>query len=210
MDQAYERELNVLFGEDPVTSAAPDLSPEQRLRLVLRLFESSGALPGRFGDKQVAKGLVHAVSSGHSDDLTYLTDSKLDEVLRLRVIAAMKLVFKDCFAPRCTPHLAHLDEKSPNPLNSTCYMWWEHTPLFGRPGIPEYKNIDAAAIDVMRDSLRIPSVAVQEASLHGLGHWVPEYPAVAIPIIDDYLANQNIARPELVTYAKRARAGMIN
>lgn len=210
MTDDFEARLQELFGDPHATRVFRERAPETRLETALRIFEAAGELPSRFGESRVAEGLVRLVNSGQSDDLTLLNDHKLNEVLRLRVIAAMKTVFKDCFLPRCTPQLLHLDEKEDNPLNGTCYMWWEHVPLFGAPEDPARKNIDAAAIDVMKDTLRMPSVAVQESALHGLGHWVLEYPAVVEPIIDDYLKNANIEREELRAYAKKARTGMIN
>jgi hypothetical protein len=210
MTDDFEARLQELFGDPHATHEFREREPETRLETALRIFEAAGNLPGRFGESRVAEGLVRLVNPGQSDDLTFLNDPKLNEVLRLRVIASMKTVFKDCFLPLCTPHLRHLEEEGGGPLNSVCYMWWEHVPLFGDPAKPERKNIDAAVLDVMKDTLRMPSVAVQESALHGLGHWVPEYPAVVEPIIDDYLKNANVEREELRVYAKKARTGMIN
>lgn len=217
-EMRYRQLLKTLFSPDvrsndyggmAFRSSAPPAGHE-RLETVLRVFNSTAEILREFGDERVAIGLQNLVSPNSSDELTFLNDGSVNEVLRLRVIAAMKVVFKDCFLPRCTPQLLHLEEKEGNPLNGTCYMWWEHVPLFGAPDDPARKNIDAAAIDVMKDTLRMPSVAVQESALHGLGHWVLEYPAVVEPIIDDYLKNANIEREELRAYAKKARTGMIN
>jgi hypothetical protein len=193
-----------------VLRGEPQLSEVERLKLVLRVFRDSGRLRGRFGDERMAIGLQNLVSSNSSEELTLLQDAAVDERLRLEVIAAMKTVFKECFLPRCTPHLLHLDEKGYNPLNTTCYMWWEHVPLFGEPGVPERRRVDDAAIEVMKETLELPSAAVQEAALHGLGHWAPEYRAEVERIIDGYLLRGDIPRPELIAYAKKARTGMIN
>ena len=46
-------------------------------------------------------------------------------------------------------------------------------------------------------------------ALHGLGHWGAHAQARAEALIDIYLAENRAARPELVNYARAARAGCI-
>jgi hypothetical protein len=61
---------------------------------------------------------------------------------------------------------------------------------------------------VLRRLLAIPHDACRESALHGLGHWAIYYPQVA-QMIDEFLRNTPHLRPELVTYAERARTGCI-
>jgi hypothetical protein len=61
----------------------------------------------------------------------------------------------------------------------------------------------------MADVLALDSVACQESALHGLGHWQAAYPHVVEATIDRFLAARPRARPELVAYARGARAGCV-
>ena|SRR5579871_6260669 len=132
---------------------------------------------------------------------------------RLRCIDAMAVLFKDCFAARCSPHLGHLDEPGANPLNDICYMWWDILPLHGLehhyPQRPDSAAIDRRILSVMAQGLSLNSDACLESSLHGLDHWRPYYGKEVKQIIDNFIKAKPRLRPELRTYALTARRGYV-
>jgi hypothetical protein len=91
-------------------------------------------------------------------------------------------------------------------------MFWDVTPLSGAwSGISKIERrayYDAIA-QVMEKCLSLRNVACVESGLHGLGHMVVDYPAVAEPILDRYLAKLEKIPAELRGYAQAARTGMI-
>lgn len=213
----YELWIGRLFGENVrrndyggiPTHQDRGASHEERLSLVIRLFSSISDVTQRFGDARIALGLQNLLSVDSSDELLLLIEKDIDEELRLRAAGSMERVFSDCFALRCSPHLLHLEEEGANPLNSICHMWWEYFPVGPAQNLASQRAIDVRIINVMKNCLFLPSAAVQESSLHGLGHWVQEYPNLIEPIIDGYIARKSAARPELLAYAKKARTGII-
>ena len=113
------------------------------------------------------------------------------------------------FAARCSPHLSHLDEGGASPINLACYMWWDIIPFGGSPNTPSGKLLNAAALSVMTETLKIESIACQESELHGLGHWHAAYPAEVGLIIDRFLSRRRELRPEPSTM-RRARVAAVS
>ncbi|HEU5330793.1 MAG TPA: hypothetical protein VFU78_22060, partial [Thermomicrobiales bacterium] len=74
---------------------------------------------------------------------------------------------------------------------------------------PARADLDAACLDVMRQTLALDNDACRENALHGLGHWLPYYPAPVEQIIADFLARTPTLRPELLAYARRAQRGAV-
>ena len=126
----------------------------------------------------------------------------------------MHTLFEKYFAARCSQHLSHLDkhtdEVNVNPLNVTCYMWWDFVAHHadspdGRIG----SDMDSEMLATMEKILRLSHEACSESVLHGLGHWQRHRPVEVAGIIDNFLANNPNIRPELRTYALNARAGHV-
>ncbi len=111
-------------------------------------------------------------------------------------------------AVRCLPHLSHLDEQPANPLNSACYMWWDILPIHGKPEELERAEFDAGVLCVLARLLSIPHDACRESALHGISEWQRYYPRVEAAA-DDFLARTPGLRPELVSYAHRAKVGKV-
>jgi hypothetical protein len=128
---------------------------------------------------------------------------------RVRCLRSFVTVFRDVLAPRCTPHLSHLDEPGAAALNAACYMWWDILPFAARPDEASGHVLGAAALDAMAEMLALDAIACQESALHGLGHWRHRWPAEVTRIVDAFLRRNPTARPELVAYAKAARAGCV-
>jgi len=186
-----------------------DPRPEQAVAYLTRLFESPEPLVEEFADDQIGQGLYYLVSNSGSGCCQCLTDFSVPIAARVVCIAAMRTLFAKLFESRCPRILSHLDEPGSNQLSSICYMWWDIVPLgsVSKPGTPD--PIDDACLNVMRETLKLSNPACQENALHGLGHWAHAYPEFTAASIDGYLAANPNLRPELVNYAKAARAGCI-
>ena len=64
-------------------------------------------------------------------------------------------------------------------------------------------------LDVLEDTLRLPSVPCQRSALHGLGHAYAEAPEHVETIVDRWLAKNRRAPQELRDYAGAARIGQV-
>jgi hypothetical protein len=128
---------------------------------------------------------------------------------RQRCLRAMVALYQQCFNPRCTPALGHLDEQPGNALNRVCYMWWDILPVYGRPQLPARQAFDRECLQVMSATLALSNAACQESALHGLGHWAMYYPEPVAAIVNAYLEQPIEIREPLRQYALAARRGMV-
>jgi len=172
------------------------------------LFENAGEVLRPFSDAQVSNGLAFLFRSEHihafQDDSPRQGASWLD---RKRGLRSLYTLFEQCFALRCSPHLSHLDEPGANPLNVSCYMWWDIYPAY--PTSANNIEEDEILLGVMEDVLRLDSDACRESALHGLGHWQMGYPERVKAVTDEFLARNQAIRPELKHYALQARRGQV-
>jgi hypothetical protein len=181
---------------------------EQTVRFVAETFERSGEVLAGFTDAQLNQGFWYLLSICRSEQMVALTSEEVPLPLRLRALRSFVPLFEQVMAPRCSPHLSHLDERPANPLNSACYMWWDILPICGEPSKPDRAEFDAEVMQVLGRLLEIPHDACRESALHGLGEWQVFYPDIA-RIIDEWLARTPKLRPELIAYARQAREGYI-
>lgn len=208
-----QRFIDLLF-DRPVPSDWPEdfevcpHEPEQIALWIAEMFENSGHLLGRFSDPQLAQGLEFVVSADHSEFMFSLVEEKVPWPVRVRALRSFVPLFEQVMAPRCSPHLCHLDEPGAKPLNGVCYMWWEILPIHGRPDLPERRAFDAEVLLVLERLLSIPHDACRESALHGIGHWCIYYPELG-RVVDGFLARTPDLRPELVTYARSAKKGTV-
>lgn len=175
---------------------------------IAETFESSGQLLRGFSDAQLNQGLWYMAHNANSDFMYSLVDEQVPEPTRLRALRSFVPLFEQVMKVRCSPHLSHIDEPGSNPLNSICYMWWDILPFHGRPDDPTRSTFDREVLAVLSRLLSIPHDACRESALHGLGHWAIYYPKVA-SIVQDFLSHTPGLRPELSTYAQRAKGGCI-
>lgn len=184
-------------------------TPDVTIAYVTRLLEDPlPALEG-YTDAELNQGFWYLVSNGGSDCMCALSDATVPLDARARCVRAFGTVFRDLFAVRCTPHLSHCDEPGAGPLNPACYMWWDLLPLCGAPEDATRRALDRAALDVMATTLGLDAIACQESALHGLGHWHLAYPREVEAIVDAFVVASPTARPELLVYARSARAGCV-
>ncbi len=181
-------------------------SSEDTVAFIANAFERSGELLARFTDAQLHQGFWYLVDNGFSEFMYGLIEPAVPWPARLRALRSFVPLFEQVMAVRCSPHLLHLDEQPANPLNPACYMWWDILPISGKPAEPRRAQFDAEVLRVLSQLLSIPHDACRESALHGLGHWQIHYPA-AETIIDEWLARTPGLRPELVSYAERAKVG---
>ncbi|MBI5687640.1 MAG: hypothetical protein HZC54_21425 [Verrucomicrobia bacterium] len=180
------------------------LEPQQVVSYATRLFEGAGELLAPYTDAQVNQGLWFLISEGVSPLYT-LNDPVVPLPDRVGCVRAITEVFKQCFLPRCTPHLSAMDEPGAGALNPVCYMWWDIFPLRGEPQDESRREINAARLLVMETTLELPSVACQESALHGLAHWGIYYKEPCQNIISAFLRRHPDLRPELREYAECAK-----
>lgn len=88
-------------------------------------------------------------------------------------------------------------------------MWWDMCPLPGNSYFPDTQRTDAVILEVLEETLRLPSPACQEGALQGLGHLCHLYRWEIERIIDDYLKRERRLYPELRQYASNARSGCV-
>ena len=190
---------------DEVTREA-DLPAPLALDYVGRLFRESGRVLAGHSDAAVASALSRVISPEESSELRAVNDASLPMQRRIGCVEAIGELFAHTFAPRCERRLSHTGEAA-SPLNTVCFMWWDTAVLHARPD--RWPDLDSACLAVMRQCLELPSVACWESALHGLGHWVSDYPEVVRGAIDGFLASRQRHRPALLDYAMRARAGSV-
>ena len=177
-------------------------SPAIVVSYLTQLFEQPVMVLADYGDGEIAQGLWDVAEYAAA-----LTATSVPLSDRLRCIDALTTLFRDLFAVRCSPHLGHRSETGESPLNTICYMWWD---LFAINPVPEERDILlAAALRSQTASLHLPSMACQEAALHGFGHYWDADAAAIQTIIDDWLQQHPDLRPDLRNYALSARGGCV-
>ncbi|HAZ09278.1 MAG TPA: hypothetical protein DCZ01_12345 [Elusimicrobia bacterium] len=193
------------------TTAEADWEPAQDdfLAYITQAFERSEIAFRGFSNAQIAQGLRFLISPSCSDGMFALKDDNIPWLKRQGVVRAIRTLFRDCFAKRCSSKLSHLDEKNLDPLNGVCYIWWDVFPIYGAPQNTEQKDLDHEILAVMQSTLELNHVACQESALHGLGHWSHYYQDRVEKIIDQFLTHNEKLRPELRQYALQASAGRV-
>ncbi len=181
--------------------------PEFVLLYLLRLFSNPGQLLERFSDAQINQGLNLILCNGASNIQHALNDVGLDLHDRVSTVLSIKNIFKDIYNVRCTPASALNYSVKQNPLNDTCYMWWDFSTLF----FAHDDEIIIACLDVMRFCLELENLACQESALHGLGHLHSEekFRGECQNIISNFLHSDSKNVQQLSGYAKAAYKGMV-
>lgn len=182
--------------------------PAQVATHIAETFEDSGRLLARFSDEHLNQAFWFLVSNSCSEFMYALVDPEVPSSSRLRALRSFLPLFEQVMAARCSPHLSHLDEHGANPLNAACYMCWDILPIHGRPEEAARAEFDAEVLVLLRRLLSIPHDACRESALHGISEWSIYYPQVQ-HIVDEFLSVTPHLRPELVSYALRAKVGNV-
>jgi hypothetical protein len=172
---------------------------EQIPALIAETFEHGGELLARFSDEQLDQGFWFLAGATDPQFMHTLVDPKILLATRLRASRSFVPLFEQVMAARCSANFCHLDEDA-NPLNDSCYMWWDLL------WFQLTEDIDTEILITLRRLLAVPHDACRESALHGLGHWARRCPQAA-DIVDEFLSSASGLRPEIIAYAERARIG---
>jgi hypothetical protein len=179
------------------------------VQFLTQAFENAAIVFQPYSDAQLNQGLWFIADNACSNHMFALLDASVPWPARQRCIRSIHKLFEECFAPRCTSHLSHINEPGTGPLNLVCYMWWDIIPIYGKPDVLERSELDREILGVMESTLQLDSIACRESALHGLGHWQHEYPQRVGEIIDTFLMSHRELRKELETYAVNAYTGYV-
>ena len=179
------------------------------VELVALTMENCGVDLAKYSNTQVAHGLKYIFSCSCSDIVFALMDDSVAISLRLRAIASLKSLYRDCFTPRCDPALGHLSDPCENPLNYPCHMLWDFSPLSYWESRSNKYTFYGAVVDVLEDALLSPNPACVESALHGLGHIQSSYDDRVSQVITNYLKKNKNLLPALRAYAESAKVGNV-
>ncbi|GAB4058121.1 hypothetical protein [Catellatospora paridis] len=167
-------------------------TPAATAERIRELFGNAGSLLRRHSDDQVACGVRDIVDDG----LGVLRSRQVPVVLRTTGLRSIVTLFAEVFAARISVEQPRNEPQ----LQSVCFMFFDIAPLdLG----------DDTVLDVLEDTLALPSVPCQRAALHGLGHAHCQAPQAAQAIVDRWLARHRHAPQEVRDYATAARAGQV-
>jgi hypothetical protein len=183
-------------------------SQEHVATLIADTFERSGELLAPFSDAQLEQGFWYLACESGSGFMRSLVDPSVPVETRLRGLRSFVPLFQQIMAQRCSSHLSHLNEPGANALNTACYMWWDILPIHGEPENPDRAEFDAEVLQVLSRLLSIPHDACRESALHGISEWQLYYPSIR-GVIENWLAQTPGLRPELISYANRAKVGNV-
>lgn len=177
--------------------------------LVAHTMENCGRDLEGYSLSQLSFGLSYIFSNSCSDVVFSLMDDTVPLSLRLRVIASIKILYRDCFASKCAPVLAHVNEPGANPLNGVCYMLWDVSPLAWWENRPHRSVFYGALADVLEEALGSSNPACVESALHGLGHMLSSYIERVTEVITSYQRRNVFLSSQLKAYAQQASTGNI-
>ena len=168
-------------------------------------------------EAQTAAGVDFMFNNSASNTVFALKDATVPVAARLAAIAALRVLYSDCFARRCVPLLSHrdepagtpLDEPGGTPLDGVCYMLWDVTPLAWWEDRPDKAVYYDAVLDVLAAALMLEHDACRWSALHGLGHLPDSCRLQVERIVRRFLAQRPTPRPELVQYAVAAASGRV-
>jgi hypothetical protein len=192
------------FGED---APAFEASDEEITELLGQTFLHAGKDLKEYTDEQVDQGIWYLASSSGSNFMFALKSSEVPLAKRVVAIGNIFYLYSDCFAKRCTESLGHLSEKG-SPLNSSCYMFWDISPLTFMKDASEIQEIQNTILDVLQNILTIKHRACRESALHGLSELKFACFEKVRKIIDEFLKDAKLD-DKLLAYATNARDGNV-
>lgn len=145
-DISFERWIEFVFGcaedfEDVDEPSGGDWwnekqNPALAVAHLTRLLQNPEILMDRYTHHAINSRLWYLARNTQANYTTYLVHSTVPWTDRKRGLLAIGSLFKRLFARHCTNHLGHLGRgpEPPDPMNLTCYMWWDSFPHHGRHG----------------------------------------------------------------------------
>ena len=184
-----------------------DASPTEITELVTETFLRSGDDLQKFTDKQVDQGIWYLAGSMLPASLFAIKAEEVPLTKRLHALESIFDLYANCFAKRCAETLGHLSEEGA-PLNSSCYMFWDISPIIYLDGMPEKVEMEDIVLKTLEKTLNINHRACREAALHGLSEMVFVREQEAHRIIDHFLSQTRLDE-KLLIYARNAREGNV-
>lgn len=157
-----------------------------------RLFRDFGRLAEPFSPEQVEQGLWFAL--GHPFWL-------LDKLEDRRVRSESR---EECLRAMVHPFCDYYLQREESFVGSAFYMWWDL--LLGHTQEETRLEIEAIAIDVLRQVLQLPGRACQFAALHGLNHMHPN-PAAEAAVRQYLEEHRHALTDEQVTWVEACANG---
>jgi hypothetical protein len=203
------------FDRSPFGSSSHGFGREEICAATIQTFERSDRDLVRFSARAVGCGLKVLVDPIFSD---------LDRHLyrRADVLTAFGDLYDKCLSVRSPAVLGALSEPtSPAEaeLGYITYMLWDITSLNYWPNDLDHQTFVPPFLDMLeRVIMTNDNLACIESALHGIGHVSGYGRHLAatcyaderrLRIIDAFLAQRPMLRPELLDYARAARSGMI-
>ncbi|MDR1384823.1 MAG: hypothetical protein LBJ67_13395 [Planctomycetaceae bacterium] len=151
------------------------LSSKEMISHVMLTFSESGNVLKRFSNEQVAAGITFICHEGY-EPFFRLYDSDVPVTLRQSTIASIGILYRDCFAERCTGVVTK--GKMNNCLDAVCYMFWDVLSVsiggfnHNHDTDDDRKILIDAFLDVLVDILFLPNGTCRESALHGIGHMI--------------------------------------
>jgi hypothetical protein len=186
-----------------------EASPQLIIELVTQTFLQAEKDLGRFSNSQVAAGLNYVFNNSCSNLVFELKAQSLPLANRLKFLESIESLYQHCYRKRCVEALGHRNEGISDPLNLSCYMLWDVTPLMYWEDDPQRKALYSGVVLLLERCLNIPHEACIESALHGLGHVHSYAPEEVEEAIDGWLRRSSQHRNELIQYAKAARVGNV-
>jgi hypothetical protein len=182
-------------------------TPSTMVAYLTRLFEAPEFLFEQFSKDQIGEGLNLLINIACSGDITLFNDESVPWEERKRGFRSILSLYQRAFAPHCSN-----GTKGSNPkLEWICFMFWDVVALGHTLKNPdEQREREAIVFSVLEQTLDLPSLACQEAALHGLAHHCFGGRREQVSaIVDRWLARQTDLLEWLRDYALAARVGAV-
>lgn len=116
---------------------APYLEVQTRdtVAYITRAFNSIDQIAENYSDSQMNQGICYIINNGCSDYIFSLIDASVPENQRIAAVYSFYSIYKKLYDKKCQSDLGHLDEER-NPLNRTCYMWFDVLPYIWKIRYP--------------------------------------------------------------------------
>ena len=217
MSSRYQEWLKYIFDHE-VTDKLPqwyyaedapvfETSDDEMTELIGQTFLCAGKDLIKYTDEQVDQGIWCFVSSSGLNLLSALKSPEVSSAKRLDSIGNIFHLYSDCYAKRCAETMGHLSEAG-SALNSSCYMFWDISPLTCLDDEPDGTAIQDAVLNVLAKILTIEHRACRESAFHGLSEMFYSRQEAAQKIIDQFLSKTKLD-DQLLAYALNAREGNV-
>lgn len=174
---------------------------------IKELYENAEIILKPYSDQQIEQGMQFMLFPGVSECHRALCIPSVSLLLRTEAVLSIAKLFDAIYCKKCSNVSTFSGVGDLNPLNNSCFMWWDTSPLIGSSDI----EIIEACLKVMESCLYMSNIVCQESALHGLGHLVNEsiWESRCKKIIEKFLKSSNKNVEKLESYARSAYQGCV-